>query len=74
MADPILEEALPDDVSDIHQVSQYLYGTVLPGILQRSFEDTEALWMKKFPKGSQQYFWCILFLFKPHRSLSSSST
>jgi hypothetical protein len=72
MADPFEafeEQALPYDVSDLKQVTQYVQETVLPMISQRSFEDTEALWMQKFPKGSKQYFWCILYLHKPHRSL-----
>jgi hypothetical protein len=71
---PLLEEALPEDVSDFREVIEYMLGTVLPGTLgcpdeESKVEYIDAKLMQKFPKGSQKYFWSILYLYKPHRSL-----
>ena len=67
--EPFEEEALPEDVSELREVIEYLEETVLPRIRGSSSVETNALWMWKFPRGSRQYFWCILYLHKPHCTL-----
>jgi hypothetical protein len=62
------EQALPEDVPALQEVIKYMEETFFPRTESRddwSMEDKDAMWMQKFPKGSRQYFWCILYYYKP---------
>lgn len=56
-------------MSDLREVIEHLEETGLPRTVECSLEEKDTLWMQKFPQGSRQYFWCMLYLYKPSCNL-----